>query len=311
MANGKPRIVFFGTSTICIPFLNSLRIAFDIPLIITQPDSYGGRKKIRIEPAIKKYSAKNGIPFTQPDKLNKETASIISETDPHIGVVISYGKFIPGKIFRIPKFGTINVHFSLLPELRGAAPYQRAIETGMNLTGITIFEINKEMDAGDIWAKTEFRIFPDDTSESLSQRMGFEGAGFLTDTLQKIISGKIEKEHQDHSLATYAKAVSKSEGIINWEQDAETIFNKFRAFFPWPGLSFLSGDKKITIKKMKISNTMGDQEPGTVLSVTKESLKVSCGNRSVIDILSIHPQGKKEMTPYIYSLGNSIGNNLD
>ncbi len=311
MANGKSRVIFFGTSVICIPFLDSLKIAFNIPLVITQPDSYGGRKKKLIEPAVKNYSVKNGIRFIQPDKLNKETASIIREIDPQIGVVISYGKFIPGKIFRIPKFNTINVHFSLLPELRGAAPYQRAIEAGMKLTGVTIFEINKEMDAGDIWTKKEFRILPDDTSESLSQRMGLESAGFLTDTLHKIISGKIEKEPQDHSQATYAKPVSKKEGIINWEQDASSIFNKFRAFYPWPGISFFSGDKKITIKKMKISNTTEDKDPGTVLSVTKDSLKVSCGNKSAIDILLILPQGKKEMTPYIYSLGNSIGNNLD
>ncbi|MEN8223279.1 MAG: methionyl-tRNA formyltransferase [Acidobacteriota bacterium] len=306
MANGKAGIVFFGTSGICIPFLESLRSVFDIRLIITQPDGYGGRKKKLIEPAVKKYAVGNKIRFVQPDKLNRDIASIISDTDPLISVVISYGKFIPGKVFRVPEFNTVNVHFSLLPELRGAAPYQRAVEKGMETTGISIFEIGKEMDAGDIWSSKEFRILPEDTSESLSQRMGVEGAEFLTETIQKIISGKIKKEPQDHSMATYAKAVSKNEGKINWEESSAEIFNKYRAFFPWPGISFFSGEKKITIKKMKLSIDRKNAPPGTVLSVTKESLKVSCGNNSAIEILSILPQGKKEMTPYIYSLGNSI-----
>lgn len=310
MGSGKTNIVFFGTSEICIPFLDSLRAEFNISLVITQPDAIGGRKKKLLEPAVKKYSALHNISFIQPEKLTGETAAIIRESGPDIGVVISYGKFIPGKIFRIPEFRTVNVHFSLLPELRGAAPYQRAIEAGMEKTGISVFEICKEMDAGDIWSQKELPVLPEDTSESLSRRMGLRGAPFLTQTIKEILSGKLKKKGQNSSLATYAKAVSKSEGVINWDQSAVEIFNKFRAFYPWPGISFLSGDKKIVIKKMKISEEYGNLIPGSVLSVTKKGLKVTCGNNSVIEILSILPQGKKEMTPYTYSLGNVIGNKL-
>ncbi len=310
MASGKAGIVFFGTSGICLPFLESLKSIFDIRLIITQPDAVGGRKKKLIEPAVKKYAIQNGIRFIQPEKLDRNISLIIKDTDPLIGVVISYGKFIPGKIFRVPEHNTVNVHFSLLPQLRGAAPYQRAIEAGMKKTGISVFEIGKEMDAGDIWSQKEFPILQEDTSESLSERMGIEGSDFLTETLEKIISGKLNKKSQDHSLATYAKAISKDEGMVDWEQSAENIFNKFRAFFPWPGLSFLSGDKKITIKEMRLSNERDNNKPGSVLSITKKSMEVTCGDNAVIEILSILPQGKKEMTPYIYSLGNNIGNRL-
>lgn len=306
MGSGKNNIVFFGTSEICIPFLESLRTFFEIDLIITQPDAHGGRKKKLIEPAVKKYAISNKISYIQPVKLNRETALRIQETDPAIGVVISYGKFIPGKVFKVPEFNTVNVHFSLLPELRGAAPYQRAIEMGMEQTGITVFEISTEMDAGDIWSKKKYMIYPDDTSESLSKRMGETGAPFLTDTVTSIINGKMEKKPQDHSLSTLAKAVAKDEGSINWEHSADRIYNKFRAFFPWPGLFFLSGDKKIAIKKMKISVEKSKLNPGSVISVSRESLKVCCGNNNVIDIFSILPQGKKEMTPYTYSLGNRI-----
>jgi len=310
MANGKPGIVFFGTSEICIPFLELLKSEFDIRLIITQPDAYGGRRKKIIEPAVKQYASENKIKFIQPEKLNKETASIIQEADPLIGIVISYGKFIPGRIFRIPELNTINVHFSLLPELRGAAPYQRAIEAGLEKTGISIFEICKEMDAGDIWSKKECRILPEDTSKSLSERMGAQGSVFLVETLKKIIAGKLKKEPQDHSLATYAKIVAKNEGLVDWEQNSADIFNKFRAFFPWPGISFLSGDKKIAIKKMKTSDEKGESSPGSVITVTKESMKVACGNNGFVEIFTILPQGKKEMSPYTYSLGNNFESRL-
>ena len=310
MGSGKNNIVFFGTSEICIPFLESLKRSFKIDLIVTQPDARGGRKKKLIEPAVKKYAVSNNITFIQPEKLNRETAGRIQETDPVIGVVISYGKFIPGKISRVPEFNTINVHFSLLPELRGAAPYQRAIEMGVKQTGITVFEIAAEMDAGDIWSRKECEIYTDDTSESLSKRMGETGAPFLTKTLTDIINGRLKKEPQDHSLATLAKAVSKDEGSINWTHSADKIYNKFRAFFPWPGLFFLSEDKKITIKRMKISGEKSKLSPGSVISITRESLKVCCGNNNVIEIFSILPQGKKEMTPHTYSLGNRIPEKL-
>lgn len=311
MGNGKNKIVFFGTSGICIPFLESLRSEFNIDLIVTQPDAYGGRKKKLIEPAVKQYALLNKIRFIQPEKLTREIAGIIGEINPVIGVVISYGKFIPGKIFRVPEFNTVNVHFSLLPELRGAAPYQRAIEMGLKKTGITIFEIAYQMDAGDIWSKEEFHILADDTSESLSERMGREGALFLTKTLKSIINGEIKKEPQDHSFATLAKAVSKEEGKIIWDLSAEEIYNKFRAFYPWPGLAFFSEEKKITIKNMSISGEKSDADPGTILSLTKEGLKVCCGKNNVVSISSILPQGKKEMTPYTYSLGNRIPEKLN
>ncbi len=311
MGNGKKKLIFFGTSEICIPFLESLKSEFEIILIITQPDSHGGRKNKLIEPEVKKYAVSEGIEFIQPEKLNNTIADKIKEIDPVIAVVISYGKFIPGKIFKIPEFNTVNVHFSLLPELRGAAPYQRAIEQGMEGTGITIFEISREMDAGDIWATKKFDILPDDTSESLSYRMGIEGAPFLTSTIHNIISGKIKKEPQDHSSATRADIVSKNESKLDWKQPAKVIYNKFRSFFPWPGIFFTAGGKKIVIKDMKVSKDKESDIPGRVLSVSKECLRVCCGEGTIIEIISILPQGKREMTPYTFSQGNKIPEKLD
>jgi len=311
MENGKKKIVFFGTSEICIPFLELLINEFSIELIITQPDSFGGRKKKLIEPAVKKYALSKNIRYLQPAKLNKDIAKVIKNIDPDISIVISYGKFIPGKIFKIPRFKTVNVHFSILPKFRGAAPYQRAIEKGSQSTGITIFEISSEMDTGDIWATKKCNISPDDTSITLADRMSKKGAPFLISTLKKIIEGTIEKKTQDHSSATFAKIVKKDEGRVNWNHDAKKIYNKFRAFHPWPGSFYYSLGKKISIKKMRISNHKSKNPAGNVLSVSKDALIICCGANECIEISMILPQGKKEMTPYIFSIGNKIPEKLD
>ncbi|MEN8152451.1 MAG: methionyl-tRNA formyltransferase [Acidobacteriota bacterium] len=311
MGNGKDKIIFFGTPEICIPFLESLKENFDLKLIVTQPDSFGGRKKKVIEPAAKIFAIKNNIPFIQPEKLNSKVAEEIRRTDPAISVVVSYGKFIPGKIFRIPTHNTINVHFSLLPEYRGAAPVQRTIEDGLNRTGITIFEINKGMDTGDIWAKKEYDIDPADTSKTLLDRLSREGSRFLIKILNKIISGNLEKTHQNNSDATYAEPVTKNEGRIIWDLPVKKIYNRFRAFFPWPGSFFFIGEKKFTVIEASVSPREYDGAPGDICSVKKEKMEVCCGGKSVLEIHSFIPQGKKEMTPYIFSLGNTIPEKLN
>ena len=232
-------IIFFGTSEICIPFLNLLKNRFNIKLIITQPDAKGGRQRKKMIPAVKKFAVENNIDFEQPEKLkDPRLMEKMEALDPDIGVVVSYGKLIPGRVFRIPRHQTINVHFSLLPFYRGAAPVQRAIENGDKTTGITIFEIDKKMDTGDIWAKKEYEIKDTDTTETLWERLSQEGSLFLADTINKILTEKIIKTPQPHQNATLARQVVKSEGEINWELHAREIYNKHRAFTPWPGIYF-------------------------------------------------------------------------
>ncbi len=310
MGNGKEKVVFFGTPEICIPFLKAIKENFKLELIITQPDSFGGRKKRLIEPAAKKFALQNIIPFIQPEKLNSEIAEKIMKLNPSIAVVVSYGKLIPEKIFRIPLHKTINVHFSLLPEFRGAAPVQRVIEMGMDKTGITIFEIDKGMDTGDIWARKYYDIYPNDTSETLLNRLSIEGSSFLINTLNKIITGKIEKVSQENPKATYARIVKKGEGRIDWDLPAEKIFNRFRAFYPWPGSYFFINEKKFTITIASVSDEKCNAAPGDIYAITKEKMEVCCGGNSVLEIMSFIPQGKKEMAPYIFSLGTKIPEKL-
>ena len=306
--NTNDHVVFFGTPAICLPFLEQMEKEFNIPLIITQPDTMAGRyrKKISIPPA-KTFGLEHHIEVLQPETL-KDDALVekISRIKPVINVVISYGKIIPGRIFKIPTQGTVNVHFSLLPFYRGAAPVQRALENGETRTGITLFEIVKKMDAGDIWTQKEINIKPEDTTETLWERMSREGAPFLMDSLKKILAGKIKKYPQNHEKATYAPMVQKEEGIIDWNLTARQIFNKYRAFTPWPGICFCTLGKSIKMTNLRISNLSHDRQPGDVLSWDKQGLNVCCGNHTVLEVLELQPPGKKIMTPYCYCMGNEL-----
>ncbi len=307
MASG--RIVFFGTSKICLPFLNELVKTFNIELIITQPDKKGGRKNKVIIPPVKLFAQENHIEYIQPESLDEKTQKIIESKSPDIGVAIAYGKLIPKSIFQAPVYNTINVHFSLLPEYRGAAPVQRAIENGEKKSGISIFEISKKMDAGRIWSQDEFKIEPFDNTETLWEKLSIHGAPILSKTIKNIIGGTIIKKKQNHANATYSPQISKSEGEINWSLNASQIFNKFRAFYPWPGIFFRMNNKIFKINNTEVSQLNHNEEIGRVIKLDTSGLYISCANNSVLKINSFQPEGKKPMSPNDYSRGNKISLN--
>jgi len=311
MANGKDNLVFFGTSEVCIPFLEALKESFNLKLIITQPDSFGGRKKKLIKPPVRIFAETEQINFIQPEKLNTDIKDMIKRIDPVIGVVISYGKFIPKRIFEIPRFNIVNVHFSLLPLLRGSAPVQRAIESGYDITGITVFEIERSMDSGPIWWQKKFKISPDEKSDELIERLSREGSVLLPEVIKDIIRGKIKKSPQKDENVTFANIINKKEGRIDWDLPSEKLYNRFRAFHPWPGIFFFIGNKKIDIIDAIPGELSHTNTPGTVMNLNKKRMLVSCGEKSVLEILKIQPAGKKAMTPHIYSLGNKIPDVLD
>ena len=305
----KPKLVFFGTSEICLPFLEVLKKRFDLELIISQPDAYGGRNRKKIlVPPVKVFAMQNNIPVEQPETLKDDILKDkIRAVEPALGVVIAYGKLIPRSVFTIPGNGMVNVHFSMLPLYRGAAPVQRGIENGDTKTGITIFELVKKMDAGPVWAQREFDILPDDTTETVWKRLSSEGAEFLADTVVNILEGKIEKHPQDESKATFARPVQKEEGLVDWTQTARQIYNKFRAFTPWPGVCCEVAGKQFKLTNIKPAEDVSqDRQPGDVWAMDKKSLKVACGSGTVLEVIELQPQGKKPMTPYCYCLGNEL-----
>jgi methionyl-tRNA formyltransferase len=301
------KLVFYGTSDICLPFLDQLHAQFDLSLIVTQPDSIGGRKRKTIVPAAKSFALDNGIPVIQPITL-KDDAVIeeIRSHQPDLGVVISYGRLIPKSVFRIPVHRTINVHFSMLPHYRGAAPVQRALENGDPSSGITIFEIIRKLDAGPIWSQMPMDILPNDTTQTLWDRMSQAGTPFLCDTINGITDQNLEKQSQNHEQATLAPPVKKEEGDVDWSLTAHQLYNKFRAFTPWPGICCTVCGKLIKLIKIKVSDLSHDQQPGDVMEINKKYLRICCGEGSVLDVLELQPQGKKPMTPFCYCQGNQL-----
>ncbi|MEI6613965.1 MAG: methionyl-tRNA formyltransferase, partial [Chrysiogenales bacterium] len=305
------RIFYRNAMNIGLPILEELHKHYRLSLIITQPDSRGGRHRQAIIPAVKKFALENSITLIQPPSLREPGLSeVISRIHPDIAIAVAYGQFIPSQLYALPHFKTINVHFSLLPAYRGAAPVQRAIENNETRSGITIFEISAHMDAGDIWAREEVIIQPNDTCGSYQQRLGELAAPLLLKTMEQIFSDKIRKHPQENSLATLAPLVKKSEGRVDWNLPARHLVNKLRAFTPWPGLFFTMGNRQIKIINAGICNQAHQVPTGNILTLDALGLKVACGQGSVLEISGIQPEGKKEMSPRQYSLGNHFPERL-
>jgi methionyl-tRNA formyltransferase len=305
VANGE--LVFFGTAAIGLPILKELNRNFDLKLIVAQPDAHGGRNRQLIVPPVKQFAVENRLPFIQPPDLREpELELAMRRIDPAIAVVVAYGRFIPRAIYSLPRYRTVNVHFSLLPAYRGAAPVQRAIENGESRSGITIFEIASPMDAGPIWAQEEVAIRPDDSTASYQLRLGEKAAPFLLRTLAQIFSGKIRKHAQDDSLATLAPAVSKSEGRVDWRLPAQRLYDRLRAFSPWPGLFFNLGKRQVKVLSAGVSKKECPGQPGQILALDDQGLLVVCGLQTVLQITLIQPEGKKPMSPRQFSLGNRL-----
>jgi len=303
VANGE--LFFFGTAAIGLPILKELNRNFNLKLIITQPDTRGGRNRQLLVPAVKQFAMENRLPYIQPPDLREpELELAMRRIDPAIAVVVAYGQFIPRAVYSLPRYRTINVHFSLLPAYRGAAPVQRALENGESRSGITIFEISSRMDAGPVWAQEEIAIRPDDTTSSYQLRLGERAAPFLLQTLNQIFSGKIRKHPQDDSLATLAPAVKKSEGQVDWRLPAQRLYDRLRAFTPWPGLFFSLEKRQIKILNARVSGKEHHGQAGQILALDAQGLLVGCGLKTVLEITDIQPEGKKAMSPWQFSLGN-------
>ncbi len=303
MASGD--LVFFGTAAIGLPIIKDLNKNFCLRLVVTQPDRRGGRNRQWLVPAIKQFATENRLPLLQPPDLREpELELALRRIDPIIAVVVAYGQFIPREIRSLPRHKTVNVHFSLLPAYRGAAPVQRAIQNGEIRSGITIFEINGHMDAGPVWAREEIAIRPDDTTASYQQRLGERAAPFLRQTLEQIFSGAIMQAPQDDALASLAPPLEKKEGRVNWQLPAQRLYDCLRAFTPWPGLYFQMESHQVKILSAGVPQRVHHGRTGEILELTPLGLQVACGLGTVLEITAIQPEGKKAMSPWQFSLGN-------
>jgi methionyl-tRNA formyltransferase len=290
------RVLFWGTPDFAVKSLKALiESNHQVVGVVTQPDKPKGRgQKIQPTP-VKEEALKHNIPVFQPEKIknNSEFLETLKKLNPDISVVVAYGKILPEEIINIPKHKTINVHASLLPEYRGAAPIQRAIMEGKDKTGVCIMEIIKELDAGDVYACREVEITEDDDIISLHDKLAEEGARLLIEVLDKIEKGEINKKTQNHEKATYAKPIEKSEGKIDFSRSAKEIFNQIRTLKVWPKAYANFRNEEVKILNAKIVECNANALPGEIIKADeKEGIVVKTGNGCLLLKLIQFPNSK-------------------
>lgn len=303
------KTIFWGSSEISLPFLKLLfeHSYIKLNLVITTPDKPKDRG-LKLKPSVVKvFANENKINCLTPSQINNdEFYNTISSFFPDLSVVVSYGKVIPTNIINLHKIGMLNIHFSLLPKYRGAAPIQWALINGERETGVTIFWINDGIDTGEIFLQEKVLIYQEDDYYSLSERLINVGCKLLNYAIKNIIDGKITKINQSGET-TYAPLIKKEQGRINWYEAAEKIHNKVRAFVHWPKayttLKVSTTNKIIEVKILKTQLVSSNEfigsyknfEPGNITKINKNYLVVKCGKETFLKILKIQPENKKEL----------------
>jgi methionyl-tRNA formyltransferase len=301
------RIAFFGTPSFALPTLQSLLGGRDqVVGVVTQPDREKGRgRKVAISP-VKELALRHGLNPLQPEKAKEETfQGALRDLQPDLMVVVAYGQILPKSVLRIPKYGAINVHASLLPKYRGAAPIAWAILNGEKVTGVTTMVMDEGMDTGDILLQTEVSIGDGEMCETLHDRLASSGAQLLLETLEKMKVGNIHSIPQDHSRATYAPPFKKEDGHIDWKKEAQEIDRHIRAFNPWPGAFTKWGDQLLKIYKGEIRERAPAGKTGTVIWVGSDFIEVEAGKDSYF-IKEIQLEGRRRMSIREFLSGHPI-----
>lgn len=303
------KIIFMGTPDFSVPVLNRLiSDGYDVLAVVTQPDRPVGRKRVLTPPPVKVAAEKHNIPVYQPEKIRgSEELKKILELKPDIIVTAAYGQILPKELLEAPKLGCINVHASLLPELRGGAPIHYAILQGKQKTGITIMYMVEKLDAGDIISQVEIPISETDNVGTLHIKLSEAGAELLSETLPKIIKHEITPIPQKNDQATFAYNIKREQEKINWSKSGEDIYNHIRGLNPWPvAYTMLEGSvvkvwlgEKVQLKK--------ENQPGTIVDIQKDGFIVSTGNLTGIKIIELQPSGKKKMTAEQFLNGSGSG----
>lgn len=285
------KVIFMGTPDFAVPVLKYLTKNTNVVLVVTKKDTFEGRKRELTFSPVKKVALENNIDVITPDKI-KDAEEIIGEINPDIIITCAYGKIVPESILNIPKYGSINVHASLLPKYRGASPIQTAILNGDEKTGVTIMYMDKGMDTGDIISMKEICIDPLDDYLSLSNKLSILGTDLLKETLPSILKGENKRVCQDNAKASYTRLITREDEKIDFNRPGKDIINQIRAFSPSPYANFNLNDKEIKIVKASFisKNVKAPYE----VEVTKSSLSITCID-GIINLEIVKPFGKNEM----------------
>jgi methionyl-tRNA formyltransferase len=292
-------LVFCGTPQFAVPSLERLaQEGFDIQLVVTQPDRPQGRGMVLTSPPVKQAAQKLGLPVIQPEKIktNDEFRKKLEELRPEAIIVVGYGRLIPPWMLALPPRGNINVHASLLPRYRGAAPIQWAIASGETVTGATTMLLNEGLDTGDILLQDYIPIDPADTAITLTPRLAELGACLLIKTLRGLERGTVRPKPQDHSRATFAPILKKEDGQVDFRRSAEEIYNRLRGFQPWPGATAQFRGKSLKIVAAHPEPQGAVAPAPSELKWEAEKLLVGCGSGTVLELLQVQPEGKRAMS---------------
>ena len=297
------KLIFMGTPDFAVPCLEALiRAGHEVTAVFTQPDKPVGRKQTLTPPAVKVCALSHGLTVYQPATLlDGEAARLMASPEPDAIIVAAYGKILPKEILDLPRFGCINVHGSLLPKYRGAAPIQWAVINGESETGITIMRMNEGLDTGDILTARAVPIGIDDTAESMFDKLSELGAEMITDALDKLEKGELTAVPQDEAQATYAPMLSKEISLIDWSQPAYRVHDLIRGLYSWPVAHTILNGKKLKILSSALSDLEG--EAGTIISTAP--LTVACSSGSVI-IKTLQLEGKKAMDSKDFLVGHKL-----
>lgn len=293
------KVIFMGTPDFAVPVLEYLIENTNVVLVVTQPDKEIGRDKKVIYSPIKKLALENGVDVFQPVKIRKDF-EIISECNPDIIITCAYGQIVPKAILDIPKLGCINVHASLLPEYRGAAPMQWAILDGKKETGVTLMYMDEGMDTGDMIAKKTCQIALEDTIGTLHDKLSLVGKQLLAEELPRIVEGINDRVKQDDAKATYTKMINREDELLDFDDKGENIINKIRAFNPWPLAYFKF--KGLEIKVLKATFVKKEVKEIGKIIFSKKEMMITCKD-GLINLERIKPFGKKEMDIVSYLNG--------
>jgi methionyl-tRNA formyltransferase len=303
------KLVFCGTPQFAVPTLEAVfRAGHRVELVVTQPDRPQGRGMALMAPPVKQLALAHNLPVAQPEKLknNLEFRAQLEDIRPDAILIVAYGRIIPRWMLDLPPQGNLNLHASLLPKYRGAAPIQWAVALGETVTGATTMRIDEGLDTGDMLLRAEMPIPPDQTSVDLFPLLADQGAQLMLDTLARLEGGGIVPITQDESLATLAPVLKREDGLIDFRRSAREIFNRWRGFQPWPGAYTTLHGKKLVLSRMRLPENMElSGEPGEIL-LSQGRWFVACGERTLLEVVEVQLEGKKRMLAADFLRGHAL-----
>ncbi|WP_337927357.1 methionyl-tRNA formyltransferase [Anaerotignum lactatifermentans] len=301
------RVIFMGTPDFAVPSLEALLTKHEVVLVVTQPDKPKGRGKKMVPTPVKACALEHGIPVLQPEKVKEpEFVEQLRSYEPDLIAVTAFGQILSEPILEMPKYGCINVHGSLLPKYRGAAPMQWSIIDGEKVTGITTMYMAKGLDSGDMLLKAEVEITDEDTFATIHDKMAVTGANLLLDTLDQLEAGTLERIPQDHDAATYAPMITKETGHIDWSKNRQDIINLIRGLNPVPAAYTIYEEEVLKIFGAVVSDVQADGAAnGEIVAVVKKGFVVKCGDGCLL-ITEVQARGGKRMMTDAYLRGHAV-----